>query len=55
MEKDDNNDKTIFTLATLLSSFLILNSVGSIDEISLSQLSLVVDLAKSLQPAKSSS
>lgn len=39
----------IFTLAILLSSSFIYNSVGSIDESSLNQLSLVVNLTKHIQ------
>ena len=30
--RDANNDARIFTLATLISSYLIYNSVGAIDE-----------------------
>jgi Guanylate-binding protein, N-terminal domain len=36
----------IFSLAILLSSFFIYNSVGSIDESALSNLSLVINLTK---------
>jgi hypothetical protein len=36
----------IFSMALLLSSFFIYNSVGSIDENALSNLSLVVNLTK---------
>lgn len=31
MEKEEKNDVRIFTMATLLSSYLIYNSVGTID------------------------
>ncbi len=47
-DKEDNNDTIIFTLAALLSSYLILNSTGTIDGNSLNQLSLVVDLTKNI-------
>jgi hypothetical protein len=39
----------IFTLAILSSSIFIYNSVGSIDENALQNLSLVVNLTKSIQ------
>lgn len=48
-DEDDNHDTKIFLLALLLSSLLIYNSVGSIDENVLNNLSLVVNLSKSLQ------
>lgn len=48
-DEDDNHDTKIFLLALLLCSFLIYNSVGSIDENVLNNLSLVVNLSKSLQ------
>lgn len=47
-DEDDNHDNKIFLLATLLSSHLIYNSVGSIDENVLNSLSLVVNLSKQL-------
>ncbi|KAJ1479235.1 hypothetical protein T484DRAFT_1814983, partial [Baffinella frigidus] len=40
------HDSTIFSLALLLSSFFVYNSVGSIDEGALNNLSLVVNLTK---------
>lgn len=48
-DEDDNHDTKIFLLALLLCSLLIYNSVGSIDENVLNNLSLVVNLSKSLQ------
>lgn len=39
----------IFTLAILLSSSFIYNSVGSIDENALNQLNLVANLTKNIQ------
>ncbi|CDW83719.1 guanylate-binding n-terminal domain containing protein [Stylonychia lemnae] len=48
-DEDDNHDTKIFLLALLLSSLLIYNSVGSIDENVLNNLSLVVNLSKTLQ------
>lgn len=47
-DEDDNHDTKIFLLALLLCSYLIYNSVGSIDENVLNNLSLVVNLSKSL-------
>jgi hypothetical protein len=48
-DEDDNHDTKIFLLALLLCSLIIYNSVGSIDENVLNNLSLVVNLSKSLQ------
>lgn len=45
-DEDDNHDTKIFLLALLLCSHLIYNSVGSIDENVLNNLSLVVNLSK---------
>jgi hypothetical protein len=39
----------ILTLAILLSSYFLYNSIGSIDENALNQLSLVVNLTKNIQ------
>mmetsp|Transcript_17268 Transcript_17268/g.12343 ORF Transcript_17268/g.12343 Transcript_17268/m.12343 type:complete len:126 (-) Transcript_17268:394-771(-) len=47
-DEDDNHDTKIFLLALLLCSLLVYNSVGSIDENVLNNLSLVVNLSKSL-------
>ena len=48
-DETQNHDVRIFTLAILLSSSFIYNSMGSIDENSLTQLSLVVNLTKNIQ------
>jgi hypothetical protein len=48
-DETQNHDVRIFTLAILLSSSFIYNSMGSIDETSLNQLSLVVNLTKNIQ------
>ena len=53
-DEDDNHDNKIFLLALLLCSHLIYNSVGSIDENVLNNLSLVVNLSKQLQVRKAS-
>jgi hypothetical protein len=45
-DEDENHDSKIFLLALLLSSLLIYNSVGTIDENALNSLSLVINLSK---------
>jgi hypothetical protein len=47
-DEEQNHDTKIFLLALLMSSLLIYNSVGTIDENALNDLSLVVNLSKSL-------
>ena len=49
MDEDQTHDTRIFTLAILSASSFIYNSVGSIDENALQNLSLVVNLTKSNQ------
>ena len=49
VDKNQNYDVQIFTLAMLLSSFFIFNSYGVIDENSLNSLSLVTNLANKIQ------
>lgn len=46
LDEDQNHDSKIFSLAILLSSQFIYNSVGSIDENAIQNLSLVVNLTK---------
>jgi len=46
LDEDSNHDTKIFSLALLLSSFFLYNSVGSIDESALQNLSLVINLTK---------
>ena len=46
LDEDSNHDVRIFSLAILISSYFIYNSVGSIDENALSSLSLVINLTK---------
>lgn len=48
-EEDSNHDSRIFSLAILLSSYFIYNSVGSIDENALNSLTFVVNLTKHIQ------
>lgn len=48
-DESTTHDIRIFSLAILLSSYFIYNSMGSIDENSLQQLSLVVNLTKHIQ------
>jgi len=49
LDEDSNHDVRIFSLAILLSSSFIYNSVGSIDENALQNLSLVINLTKHIQ------
>jgi len=49
LDQDSNHDCRIFSLAILLSSHFIYNSVGSIDENALNNLSLIVNLTKNIQ------
>ncbi len=48
LEEGQNTDMKIFLMAVLLSSYLIYNSVGSIDEKAIENLSLVINLAELL-------
>lgn len=48
-DEDENHDTKIFLLALLLSSFFIYNSMGTIDENALNNLSLIINLSKELQ------
>jgi len=48
-DEDENHDTKIFLLAMLLSSFFIYNSMGTIDESALNNLSLIINLSKELQ------
>eukprot|EP00347_Sterkiella_histriomuscorum_P012206 403369487 len=52
VDKNQNYDIKIFTLCVLLSSFLIYNQVGVIDETAITNLSLVTNLAKNIQIQK---
>ena len=49
LDEDSNHDARIFSLAILFSSSFIYNSVGSIDENALQNLSLVVNLTNHIQ------
>ena len=46
LDTDSNHDIRIFTLAILLSSYFVYNSVGSIDENALQNLNFVINLSK---------
>ena len=54
VDKSTNYDVKIFTLAVLLSTFLIYNSVGVIDEPAINKLSLVTHVAKNIQLTQNS-
>jgi hypothetical protein len=47
--EDSNHDNRIFLLALLISSYFIYNSMGSIDESALSNLSLIISLSMEIQ------
>lgn len=49
LDEDSSHDTKIFSLTVLLSSIFIYNSVGSIDENAIQNLSLVVNLTKNIQ------
>lgn len=46
IDQDSAHDCRIFALVLLLSSIFVYNSVGTIDENSISNLSLVINLTK---------
>jgi hypothetical protein len=46
IDQDNNHDIRIFSLAILLASYFIYNSMGSIDENAIQSLNLVVNLTK---------
>lgn len=48
-EKDKNYDDRLFALMLLLSSTLLYNSVGVLDEAAISELSLVTMISKQIQ------
>lgn len=48
LRSDNELDAKMFALATLLSSYLIYNSVGAIDENSINQLALVQHLISTI-------
>ena len=48
LDEDSNHDVRIFSLAILLSSYFVYNSMGSIDENALQNLSLVINLTKNI-------
>ncbi len=49
LDEDSNHDVRVFSLAILLSSYFLYNSMGSIDENALQNLSLVINLTKHIQ------
>ncbi len=46
LDEDPNHDARVFSLALLLSTYFVYNSVGSIDEAALQNLNLVVSLTR---------
>ena len=49
IDVDANHDTRIFSLVMLLSSCFVFNSMGAIDEQSLENLSLIINLTKNIQ------
>lgn len=49
LDEDSNHDMRIFSLAILMSSYFLYNSIGSIDENAVSSLSFVVNITKHIQ------
>jgi hypothetical protein len=49
LDEDSTHDSRVFALTVLLSSCFIYNSVGSIDEQAIQNLSLIVNLTKNIQ------
>lgn len=49
LDEDSNHDNKVFSLALLISSCFIFNSMGAIDESSLENLNLIVNLSKHIQ------
>lgn len=46
LDEDNNHDNKIFSLSLLLSSCFIFNSLGAIDEHTIENLNLIVNLSK---------
>ena len=49
LNEDTNHDTRIFLLALLISSYFIYNSMGTIDENAIQNISLIVNLSKEIQ------
>ncbi len=48
VSEDTNHDTRIFLLALLISSYFVYNSIGTIDETAIQNLSLIINLCKEL-------
>lgn len=48
IDRDSNADSKLFALSVLLSSYFIFNSLGCIDESSISQLSIITHLIQNV-------
>lgn len=55
LDEDNNHDSRIFSLALLLSSFFLYNSMGSIDENALSSLSFVANISELIKSKSAAS
>jgi len=49
LDEDNSHDMRIFSLAVLLSSYFVYNSMGSIDENALSSISFVTNISKHIR------
>ena len=49
MDQDENYDAQVFSLALLLSSYFVINSMGVIDEAAIDRLYLMTELSKTIQ------
>ena len=54
-DQDKTHDAKIFSLSILLSSYFVYNSMGTIDEVALDNLSFVINLTKHIQVTSSAS
>ena len=48
IDEGENHDSQILLFSLLLSSYLMYNSTGAIDENAINQLSLIINLAKQI-------
>ena len=51
-DEEENHDTKIFLLGMLLSSLMVYNSLGPIDEGALNNISLIINLSKTLRVKK---
>lgn len=49
IDEGENHDSKILLFSLLLSSYLVYNSLGNIDETAIQQLALIINLAKEIE------